>query len=62
MLRLFKDDPATREIDVIILSNLRQEADVAAAIAAGARDYLVKANLSLSALVAAVGKALGEAV
>ena len=61
VLRALKDDPVTREIDVIMLSNLRQEADVAAAMAAGARDYLVKANLSLSALVAAVGEALGEA-
>jgi DNA-binding response OmpR family regulator len=62
VLRALKDDPATRRIDVIMLSNLRQEADVAAAMAAGARDYLVKANLSLSALTEAVGKALGEAV
>lgn len=61
VLRALKNDPATREIDVIMLSNLRQEADVAAAMAAGARDYLVKANLSLAALVAAVGEALGEA-
>jgi CheY-like chemotaxis protein len=62
VLRALKDDPVTREIDVIMLSNLRQDADVAAALAAGARDYLVKANLSLSALVAAVSEALGEAV
>ena len=58
VLKALKADPLTREIDVIMLSNLRQEVDVAAAMAAGARDYLVKANLSLSALVAAVGEAL----
>ena len=62
VLRTLKDDPATRAIDVIMLSNLRQEADVTAAMAAGARGYLVKANLSLSALAAEVGKALREAV
>ena len=62
VLRALKDDPVTREIDVIMLSNLRQEADVTAALAAGARDYLLKANLSLSALVAAVGDALGKPV
>lgn len=62
VLRALKNDPLTRDIDVIMLSNLHEGMDVVMAIAAGARNYLVKADLSLPALVAAVGEALGAAV
>ena len=61
VLRALKNDPLTRDIDVIMLSNLHEGMDVVMATAAGARSYLVKADLSLPALVAAVGAALGAA-
>lgn len=62
VLRSLKADPATRNIPVIVLTNLSQEADRQAALAGGALDYLVKANLSLDALAAAVDRALAETV
>ena len=37
-----RKDPATANIPVIILTALAQEADIAAGIAAGADDYIVK--------------------
>ena len=41
-------DPATREIPVIILSNLGQEKEVEKGKALGACDYLVKARVHLA--------------
>lgn len=41
-LEAIKADPRTREIPVIILSNLGQESDVERGLAMGAVDYLVK--------------------
>jgi CheY-like chemotaxis protein len=61
VLRRLKADPATRAIPVIVLTNLSQDVDRQRAIDAGALDYLVKANLSLDALVAEVNRALSEA-
>jgi adenylate cyclase len=61
VLRQLKSDPATRDIPVIILSNLGGERDVEATLAAGAREYLVKVNLSMDDLAAAADRALGVA-
>jgi len=41
-LEAMKADPRTREIPIIILSNLGQESDVERGLALGAVDYLVK--------------------
>lgn len=54
VLRRLKEDAATRSIPVIVLSNLGQDSDVRRAMEGGALDYLVKASLSLQALVARV--------
>lgn len=62
VLRRLKADPATRSIPVIVLTNLGQDADRDAALSDGAREYLIKAELSLDALAAAVNRALAEAV
>ncbi len=59
VLRALKADPATQGIPVLVLTNLSQDSDRAAALEGGAREYLVKANLSLDELVAAVDRALG---
>lgn len=58
VLRLLKEDSLTAKIPVIVLSNLSQGADMERASALGALAYLVKANLSLDALIARVEAAL----
>lgn len=57
VLKRLKANAATAGIPVIVLSNLSQDGDREHALSAGARDYLVKANLSLSDLSAAVERA-----
>ena len=59
VLRALKADPGTREIPVIVLSNLSQPKDRDATVAAGALEHLVKAHLSLDELANVVGRALG---
>jgi len=58
VLRILKQDPATRQIPVVVLSNLGQEGDVQQALQGGAIAYLIKANLSLQDLVTHVQKIL----
>ena len=57
VLRRLKEDPATASVPVIVLSNLGQDGDVKRALQGGAHGYLIKANLSLDALVKAVEEA-----
>jgi CheY-like chemotaxis protein len=59
VLRRLKQNPSTAGIPVIVLSNLGQERDVTQAMEAGARTYLIKANLSLQELVREIEKVLG---
>jgi twitching motility two-component system response regulator PilH len=56
VLRLMKQNPATKQIPVVVLSNLGQESDVQQALQGGAIAYLIKANLSLQDLVTHVHK------
>jgi len=58
VLRLMKQNPATKQIPVVVLSNLGQESDVQRALEGGAMAYLIKANLSLQDLVTHVQKFL----
>jgi CheY-like chemotaxis protein len=58
VLRTLKADAQTASIPVIVLSNLSQEHDRDATLAAGAVAHLVKANISLDELVATVDRAL----
>jgi DNA-binding response OmpR family regulator len=60
VLKLLKAEAATSAIPVVVLSNLGQDSDVQNALAAGAADYLIKANLALDTLIERV-KALFEA-
>jgi CheY-like chemotaxis protein len=57
VLRRLKANAETASIPVIVLTNLSQDGDRDQAIGAGAEEYLVKANLSLTALAAAVERA-----
>ncbi len=50
VLKKIKDNPETKEIPVIILTNLESMEDVKRAMELGATTYLVKANYSLEEL------------
>lgn len=51
MLAKVKENPAWKNIPVILLTNLGQENDVKKGIAMGANDYLVKANFTPAQVV-----------
>ena len=59
VLAVLKSSPETRDIPVIMLSNLEEESDVRKAIDGGAAGYLVKSNLPLEQLAARVAAAVG---
>ena len=48
VLEELKKDPATKNIPVIVLTNLEGSSDVERALSLGATTYLVKANYNLS--------------
>ena len=48
----------TKDIPVIIVSNLGQESDIKRGMALGAKDYLVKANISLINIIEKIKKYL----
>jgi CheY-like chemotaxis protein len=60
VLARLKADAATRDIPVIMLSNLEQESDIKRSIEGGARSYLVKSNVQLDELAERVAEALNE--
>lgn len=60
VLRALKADPETASIPVIVLSNLGQDRDLEVTREAGAAAHLVKANMSLDEVVAAVERVLAE--
>lgn len=60
VLEKLKEDYETKEIPVIILTNLENPNDINKALELGAKTYLVKSNYTLSELVEKVKKALEE--
>ena len=50
-LKQMKDNPLTKDIPVVILTNLSDYDKVSEALALGARDYLVKANYRMEELI-----------
>ena len=60
VLRQLKEDPETKEIPVIVLTNLEGIGDVDKAIGLGATTYLVKAQYTLEEVLEKIKKALGE--
>jgi DNA-binding response OmpR family regulator len=60
VLRKVKADEKTKDIPVIVLTNLETMSDVEKAIELGAMTYLVKANYSLEEVINKVKKALTE--
>jgi CheY-like chemotaxis protein len=60
VLARLKTEASTRDIPVIMLSNLEQESDIRRFIEGGARGYLVKSNVQLDELADRVAEALDE--
>jgi len=60
VLKKLKEDKETKDIPVIVLTNLEGIGDVDKAIELGATTYLVKANYSLEEVIEKIKKALGE--
>jgi len=60
VLKKLKEDKETKDIPVIVLTNLEGIGDVDKAIELGATSYLVKAQYSLEELVEKIKQVLGE--
>lgn len=60
VLKKLKEDKGTKDIPVIVLTNLEEMGDVDKAIKSGATTYLVKASYSLKEVVEKIKKALKE--
>ena len=60
VLGKLKADEDTRDIPIIILTNLERMEDVEKALELGAKTYLTKANYSLSEVVDKVEKAMSS--
>ena len=60
VLKKLKEDNETKEIPVIVLTNLEGLEDVEKALELGATTYLVKTQYSLEEVVQKIKKALGE--
>lgn len=60
VLKRLKADEETKDIPVIVLTNLEAIGDVGKAIELGATTYLVKAQYSLEEVLEKVKKALGK--
>ncbi|MFA5828894.1 MAG: response regulator [Candidatus Gracilibacteria bacterium] len=56
VLKFLKESATLKDVNIIIISNLGQEDDVNKALAMGAVDYLIKANISLQEAVDKVKK------
>lgn len=59
-LQKVKDDPdlSSKNIPILVLSNLGQEADIKKAMEMGAKDFFIKADISLGQMVEKVRKYL----
>jgi len=56
VLHEMKEDPALKDIPVIVLSNLGQNEDVARCMQLGAEDFIVKTRLKFSDLLGDIAK------
>ncbi len=61
VLKEIKADPATRDIPVLILSNLAREGEMERGLAGGAAGYIVKTNFSMASLIGKVKEILNMA-
>lgn len=56
VLRRLKADEATKNIPIIVLTNLQDDEKISEVVIAGQSDYLIKSNYSLDDLMDAVKK------
>jgi len=59
VLKELKADETTKDIPVIVLTNLESDADVEKAISLGATTYLVKANYQLDEITKKIKEIIG---
>ena len=60
VLKALKEDPETKNIPVMLLTNLGQEEDIERGKQLGSVGYLVKANITPSEVVEEVKKKMGK--
>ncbi len=60
VLKSLKEDPTTRDIPVVLLTNLGQKSDVMKGLDLGAVDYLIKAHFMPSEVVAKIKAILSQ--
>ncbi len=60
VLKELKTDQTTKNIPVIVLTNLEGDADVEKALSLGATTYLVKANYKLEEITEKIKETLGQ--
>ncbi|MFH1575350.1 MAG: response regulator [Candidatus Nealsonbacteria bacterium] len=60
VLKMLKSDESTKDIPIIVLTNLESMGDIEKALELGATTYLVKASYTLEEVVSKIKKALGE--
>lgn len=60
VLEKLKADPQTKDIPVILLTNLNQKDDIMRGASLGAVDYLIKAHFMPSEVVKKINKILGR--
>lgn len=58
VLREIKDNPKTKNIPVVVLSNLGEDEEIKKALSLGALDYMVKAQHPMNEVVAKVKQIL----
>ena len=60
VLTKIKENPKTKDIPVVILSNLGQESDIQKAKQLGAAEFLVKANFSIDEVIGKIKEIIKE--
>lgn len=62
VLAELRRDPATKNVPVVVMSNLAQEEDIVRARSLGADDFMVKANFSIHEVVQRVKETYAKSV
>lgn len=58
LLEKFKTNPTTKDIPVVLISNLSQQSDIERGLSLGAERFLVKATVSLDEITAQIKEVL----
>ena len=60
VLTKIHENPDTKDVPVIVLSNLGQDSDIKRAKELGAADFLIKANFSIDEVIDRIKKLIAE--